>query len=681
MDRDPKTSTIDLPPLAIRAAVDSVDEENRTVELVFSTGAAVERYDWMKGERFLEVLSLDKDAVRLERLNNSAPLLNAHSAWSLTDQLGVVEPGTAQIESGEGRATVRFSKRADVEPIWGDIKDGIIRNVSVGYRVYKFEETTGADGQMPQREAVDWEPFEISMVPMGADDGAKVRAEPSILNPCVLVTRNEQEKEDMGDETRKDEKVEAAQTPTKADEQTPATTPPTSEAEAREAGAKEERERQAAIRTSVRAAKLDDAFADELVEDGVSANEARKRVIDKLADDAGNTEGPGDGAQRIVPVPGEDERDKRRRGMIAALLNKTSSINTIRAAAEKNPDRAEFKDIDLDGGEYRNMRLLRMAEECVEAVGVRAAGLPPMQIAGIALGYTRAPGQHSTSDFPFILADAAGKTLRAAYEEAPRTFQVLARRVTLPDFKTVKRNQLGEAPQLLEVVEGAEFTHGTIGEGRETYQLTTYGRVFAITRQAIINDDLDAFSRIPELFGRSARDLESSTVYTHFLSNPTMGDAVALFDAAHGNIGTGAISVANIGAGRTAMRKQTGLDGVQYINVQASYLLVPAALETTADQFVSQNMLADAAGNINVFAGRLTVVAEPRLDADSAVQWYLVADPGQVDTIEYGYLEGEDGPMVESRVGFDVDGVEIKCRHDFAAKVIDHRGFYRSSGV
>jgi hypothetical protein len=160
-----------------------------------------------------------------------------------------------------------------------------------------------------------------------------------------------------------------------------------------------------------------------------------------------------------------------------------------------------------------------------------------------------------------------------------------------------------------------------------------------------------------------------------------MGDGTPLFDPKHGNTGGGVISIPGISAARKAMRKQRGLDKKQRINVQLKFLIVPSEQETTAEQFVSTNLAAAQAANVNVFAGRLQVIAEPRLDDVSTVEWYGAADPAAIDTLEYAYLEGEDGPFVESRVGFDIDGVEIKCRHDFAAKAIDWRGFYKSSGT
>lgn len=181
------TRTVNLPALAFRAAVGAVDEEQRTVDLVFSTGAPVERFDYYSGKRYIEKLSMKPGQVRLDRLNAGAALLDSHSAYRIANVFGAVEPGTARLEKGEGLATVRFSKRAEVEPVWRDVVDKILRFVSVGYLVRKFEEETGAGGVIT-RTAVDWEPFEISLVAMPADVGAQVRgAEPATTFPCVIV--------------------------------------------------------------------------------------------------------------------------------------------------------------------------------------------------------------------------------------------------------------------------------------------------------------------------------------------------------------------------------------------------------------------------------------------------------------------------------------------------------------
>jgi hypothetical protein len=186
-----QVQTINLPALCVRAALGGVDAESRIVELTFTTGAGVMRYDYEKGTRYIEKLSLDPKHVRLDRMNSGAPLLNTHSAYSLADQLGVVEDRSAEVDGKRGRAKVRFSKRSDVEPYYQDVLDRIIRNVSTGYAVYRYEETPGKANGLPVRLAVDWEPYEVSMVPMPADYRAQTRGgDKALTYPCVIVTRD-----------------------------------------------------------------------------------------------------------------------------------------------------------------------------------------------------------------------------------------------------------------------------------------------------------------------------------------------------------------------------------------------------------------------------------------------------------------------------------------------------------
>ena len=252
------------------------------------------------------------------------------------------------------------------------------------------------------------------------------------------------------------------------------------------------------------------------------------------------------------------------------------------------------------------------------------------------------------------------------------------------DFKAMHRVQMGEAPQLLEVNESGEFKRGTIGESKESYRIETYGRVVGITRQVLINDDLDAFTRIPAMYGNSIAQLESDVVWGIVTANPTMADNKALFHADHKNLeGTGAaLSVDAVGAARAAMATQTGLDKKTVLNIRPAFLIVPAALELKAEQMVAQNIVPAATQNVVPQSIRtLSPIAEPRLDAVSDTAWYLAVSPSQIDTIEYAYLEGQQGAHVETRNGFDVDGVEIKCRLDFGAKAIDWRGLYKNPGA
>jgi hypothetical protein len=131
------------------------------------------------------------------------------------------------------------------------------------------------------------------------------------------------------------------------------------------------------------------------------------------------------------------------------------------------------------------------------------------------------------------------------------------------------------------------------------------------------------------------------------------------------------------------MAKQTGLDGKTVLNIRLAFLVVPSSLELAAEQLIAQNLVPAATATVVPQSIRsLGVIAEPRLDpASGAVPWYLFASPSAIDTLEYAYLEGADGVFIESRIGFDVDGVEIKARLDFGAKAIDWRGIHKNVGV
>jgi hypothetical protein len=97
-----KPQTVDMPALCVRASVGTVNNEARTIDLIFSTGAAVDRMDPWTGKRYREVLSMDPAHIRLDRLNAGAPLLDTHSGYSIADVLGAVQPGSARVEKGSG---------------------------------------------------------------------------------------------------------------------------------------------------------------------------------------------------------------------------------------------------------------------------------------------------------------------------------------------------------------------------------------------------------------------------------------------------------------------------------------------------------------------------------------------------------------------------------------------------
>lgn len=654
--------TIDIPMQTRLAPVSTVNAEARTAKLVWSRGAQVRRWQWTRDldvEEYIEELSMDPAHVRLGRLNGGAPLLDTHMRWELRNVIGVVE--AASVVDGEGRADVRFSEREEVDPIFADVRSGVIRNVSVGYVVHRYEEV-GFDQKSGLRilRAVDWEPMEISLVPIGADAGAGVRSEEQRTYPCEfthLAVSATTRKESVMDEAQRAAEEAAKK---QKDEQARAAAEAAKQADIKEAekrAAEQERTRVKAIRDLVRSQKLPDTFADGLVDSGRSIDEARAAVLDELAKKTDATE-IRSGHQGIETV--SDETVNRRAAAVEALLHRADP------GRHKVTERAR---------PWTGLTMRELMRKCLEIRGIRTEGMSVSQM------WERT--FQSGSDLPAIVLDAANKSLRAAYESTPRTFVPWTRQTTAPDFKNINRIQLSGAPSLLEVKSGGEYKRGAVTDGKETYQLATYGRILGINRQTIINDDMDAFTRLPALAARAAADLESDTVYGVLTANAALSDNVTLFHATHANTGTGVINVDNIGAGRAAMRKQTGLEG-RVINARPAFLIVPASRESLAEQYTSADFVSAKSSDINPFRqgkpSALTAIAEPRLDATSTAQWYLSADPAQIDTIEYAYLEGQEGVYLETRMGWDVDGMELKVRLDFAAKALDHRGLYRSTG-
>ncbi len=316
-----------------------------------------------------------------------------------------------------------------------------------------------------------------------------------------------------------------------------------------------------------------------------------------------------------------------------------------------------------------------MARELLTLRGESTLALSPASLVTRAL--------HTTSDFPIILGDTVGRVLRDAYQAAPSGIRRLGRQTTARDFRAVNKIMLGEAPLLEKLNEHGEIKAGTMAEAREAYKVETWARKIGITRQVLVNDDLGAFADLARRMGQAAAETEARILVTLLESGtgngPTMSDGKALFHAQHGNKATASavISDATLSAARLALRTQKGIED-RTIRATPRNLLVPPALETTAEKWLASIAPATAA-DVNPFSGSLSLVVEPRLS--SGTRWYVTADPGEIDGLEFAYLSGAEGPQVESRSGWDVDGVEIRVILDFGAGFIDHRSWYMNPGA
>jgi len=631
------------------------DKEKRTVEVVFSKGTRIKRRGWFTDD-YYEELALKPENVRLDRLNNGAPFLNNHSSWALSDALGVIE--SAEVDGKQGTAKIRFSEREDIQDTIRDIENGIIQNVSVGYVVHAFEEKEAKDGLKIYR-ATDWEPYEVSAVLMPADAKAKIRSE-ELENVCTKIykrTLEEKGGETMAEPKKTDKGTDPIVDPKELEKQKQERDA-MKENEIKKEAVKAEKERQAGIRHAVDAVGLEAAFATDLIDKDVVLDEARKQIIDKAAEI--------DKTKETIQVINEPNKAEHRKdGMTNALLHRV------------NPRITELSD---HGKQYRHMNLMEMARETLEANGIDTRGWSKPKLAKQAL---LSRSYHSISDFPEILADAINKTLRKAYDEAPQTFMPFTEQVQVADFKQISRTALGDAPSLLELEENAEIKRGSIGEEAEKYNVKDYARMIGISRKIIINDDLNAFSKLPMKFGRAARDLESDLAWAIIVDNAAMADGVALFHADHGNLaGSGAVpSDTTLSAGRQAMRDQVGINGA-ILNLWPFYIAGPTSLETTIEKLLT-SIQPNESGKVNAFAPGgntpLQGIIEPRLAGNV---WYLFTELAKTDMVEMAFLEGQGmAPVIDTKEGWDILGLEMRVLHTVGAKALDHRGMYKNPGA
>jgi hypothetical protein len=277
----------------------------------------------------------------------------------------------------------------------------------------------------------------------------------------------------------------------------------------------------------------------------------------------------------------------------------------------------------------------------------------------------------TSGDFPALLGAAVGRVLHQAYESSPPALKAVARMSNLPDFREKRVVRMGDAPSLNKVNEHGEFTYGVISDTSNTWKLATYGRIVALTRQAMVNDDLSGFADLITKFGQAASRREADELVSVLTSSPSV-DGSPLFHADRSSLITAALSSSGLGAAVNALRMQKEMDG-GFVIQQPAAIVVPAALEMIALQLVA-TYTPNQASDVQPF--NLGVVVEPRLDAVSPADWYLVA--GNQSALEYGYLDGAQGVQTEQEQGFEVDGLRVKARLDFGCGWVSPIGWVKA---
>jgi Mu-like prophage major head subunit gpT len=630
--------------------INSFEPETGIFFATAASGMPVERADFFNGT-YQEVLSMKPSAVRMGRLQSGrAPLLDAHRAGSAKDQIGVI--AAARIERDELVIEGRLSQRDDLAPLASDIAAGVVSNVSVAYRSYATVESKGPDGSRIVTHT-DWEPLEVSIVPIGADPQAHIRSGkdlPMSKRRIAAQIRADEIEDQVDDVIDNDDENEET------------------EIETRNAAPAVQRRVTAAQENQLRsmvapAFGVDAAVVDDCIARGLTMTQARDAIQSVAASRASPRINPHITIGGSASDP--EAPDSIERGISGALY--------ARMTGKAPEGRAR---------EFMGRSMIDMGVALIESHGERVGWSSRDKLATRIMQRSNLGGLHSTSDFPNLLQGAGNRVLLESFKAAQTPLLLLARKRDAADFRALSAIKLGEAPKLEKVPEGGEVKHGTRAEAKESFRVNTFAKIFGLTRQAIVNDDLNAFADVNNAWGRAAAEAQATELVALLTANngdgATLDDGNPLYKTTRGNKAASGtlIDVSNLGLARKALREMKGLDGVTPISVTPKHLVVGAAKETEAEQVLT-TLAAAEVSNTNPFSGKLTLHVEPRLTGNA---WRLFADPTELAVISIAYLNGQEGPQLETREGWEVLGTEFRCVLDFGCGVTEYRGTYLNAG-
>lgn len=655
----------------------TLNEADRSVDFVAATSDKVKVIDWATWRIIDEVLLM---SGRIDPPNGQVPLLDSHSSFSVDNQLG-----SAREIRTEGELTVaRVFVSAANEDVFIKIKEGHLTDCSVGYRnkdfVWLKEGETGEfegrtiDG--PCRVVTAWYFDELSLCPVGADPGAKARAqhmkEDLMKKNKGRMEATAEEKEELEDEIQSviedvasgdlseteaeaeaaaviDEIVdeeggaeEAAREDDDQDDQ--------KEERAARAAVAAERRRIKEIEEMCRAVNLPEGYRRTFINRGVTAEQARKAIFKRMLKNGQS----GPNYYGNVRVTSDERENFKARALDSLLLRAGRQVENPAPGAQ----------------ELRGYTLRELARECLRRAGQREPS-HVVEMVGRAL---------TTTDLPILLTEASNRSLLEGFEAASETWPLWTGEASVNDFREITLVDAAIDNNLEEIGEHDEYTYTEMTEEAEKAKVVVYGRMFGISRQSIINDDLNALVGIPAKMGAGANKKVGDGVYGVLIANSAMADGSPLFSGAHNNLLTangGTPDVIKLGRADTAMGLQRDMVGNR-LNIRPEFYLAPISLRVSSETFFNSEMIGtQAQPNIrNMYSGAFERIYEPRLDDDSTESWYLVG-PRQMG-VRVIYLQGQKQPYLETREGWNIDGVEHKVRFDVGVKAVSWRAINKS---
>ena len=553
------------------------------------------------------------------------PLLDSHRTDSVRDLLGRVV--STRIEGQQVIAKLQLSTASDTDPIAQRIADGSLTGVSIGYRVTGWTESL-VNGQR-QKTPTAWTLTGVTLTTNPADPNARVRHQEALGATA------------RPSETTTTHRADNPTSQTGADMPDIIETTPEQDAE---------RTRRSSIRTLVRSAGLSAEIADDLIDQDSTVDQAKAAVYDATQ-------------TRTAPVI---RTHTTQNDDPAVITRRQSDAVAVRMNGGDCPD---------DARQYFGDSLLDMARDSLTRSGVSARGLSADEV------FTRAA--HGTSDFPLVVSNAMGKVAADSYKAAESPLKQLGRQRVLRDFKASTSIRIGEMGRLEEIAESGEIKATGRAETGESMSLKTYARGINVSRNLLVNDDLNLLGDMTAAFGEAAAQTEADEMVKLLTSNPNLSDGTPVFDASRGNIAAVPMSFGDAVAGhgalsqaRKAMRGFKGTDGKTLINVVPKYLLVGPESETTAEQLLAA-LYPTNVDDVNVMGQKLTLLVEPRITDDS---WYVFADPARVASMAYGYLASAQGVQIQRAEAWDTLGIKFRAFLDFGTGWSDWRGAYQNPG-
>lgn len=621
---------------------ETLNEEERTVWVVAATETPVRRYFGN------EILLCTRKAVVATRLKN-LPVLDSHRSTSVKDILGqVIE---TRFEDRKLHMKLLFADNDNGNAALALVRDGMLHSASVGYGILEAEESTGRNG-VPVITVTRWEPTEISLVSVPADPNATIRGNVKMARKPTT-TRRDPADDILEDEIETGHDEDTVITPVRrriglsiADTQ-------------RLFGM-----RDTAVRSGVKVEEFD-----EIVSKCGSMNSIREAYLDLMYNR--DKETPTDSHVGLDPFTGNSRSGDDPNNLIVDAL-------AVRLGAK-----AEIKNNPLVG-----RSTIEIGRRYLEQRGVSTRGMDDKSVGDVLIGDNRrlaglsSRGQHTTSDFPLLLESAGNRTLLQRYEVYASPLKGLSNKRNVRDFRPHTVIRPGEAPELEKLLQSGSIKYGTIGEESQTLTVDTYAKMFSISRNALVNDDLGAFDDFLSEFGRSAASVEGNLFANLLLANNRAGvllsDNKPLFHADRNNIGAAgqALNVETLGEARKHMRLHKNVNGTGTAGVVPAVLLVGPELETEAERTLTQ-IAATKVGDANPFAGKLRLEVENRLEGTG---WYLFADPAQRPAFMHGYLQDREGPQINANDGWNILGVEYRCFLDFGCGPLDWRAAYYVPG-